>query len=66
MLTEKGKALLPVLVALEQWGGDFLFEPGEPRSVPVDAENGRPLKRLEVRSEDGRPLGFREVVVRGL
>jgi DNA-binding HxlR family transcriptional regulator len=66
VLTEKGQALLPVLVALGQWGGDFLFKPGEPRSVSVDAENGRPLKRLEVRSEDGRPLGFRDVVVRGI
>jgi DNA-binding HxlR family transcriptional regulator len=66
VLTEKGQALMPVLVALGQWGGDFLFAPGEQRSVPVDAENGRPLKRLEVRSEDGRPLGFQDVVVRGI
>jgi len=54
VLTEKGQRLLPVLVALAQWGGDFLFESSEPRSVSLDAKNGRPLRRLEVRSEDGR------------
>jgi DNA-binding HxlR family transcriptional regulator len=63
VLTEKGQRLLPVLVALGQWGGDFLFELGEPRALSVDARNGRPLRRLEVRSEDGRPLGFQDVVV---
>lgn len=63
VLTEKGQRLLPVLVALGQWGSDFLFESGEPRSVSVDAKHGRPLSRLEVRSEDGRPLDFQEIVV---
>jgi DNA-binding HxlR family transcriptional regulator len=64
VLTKKGQALQPVLVALAQWGGDFLFKPGEPRFIPIDAKKGRRLRRLEVRSEDGRPLGFRDVVVR--
>ncbi len=63
LLTKKGEALLPVLVALGQWGGKYLFEPGEPRSVSLDARTRRPLQRLEVRSGDGRRLGARDVMI---
>jgi DNA-binding HxlR family transcriptional regulator len=61
--TEKGRALLPVLVALAQWGSEHLFEPGEPRSVLVDAVRNRPLAKLQIRSEDGRALRPDEVLV---
>jgi DNA-binding HxlR family transcriptional regulator len=61
--TEKGRALLPVLVALAQWGSEYLFEPDEPRSVLVDAERNRPLEKLQIRSEDGRTLQPDEIRV---
>ena len=54
--TAKGRALSPVLVALEQWGSAHLFKPGEPRAVLVDALKQRPLAKLQVRSQDGRAL----------
>jgi streptomycin 3"-adenylyltransferase len=38
VLTKKGQALLPVLTALGQWGDNYLFAPGEPRSVSIDAK----------------------------
>src|SRR5882757_8003489 len=40
VLTEKGRALQTILVALAQWGGDFLFDPDEPCGFMVDAELG--------------------------
>jgi DNA-binding HxlR family transcriptional regulator len=48
-LTEKGRGLLPVIVALGQWGcsrSEFKL---------VDRKKGKPVK-LEFRSEDGRKL----------
>ena len=63
LITEKGRALLPVLVALGQWGSEYLFEPEEVRSVPVDARKGRPLAKLAMRSQDGRALDLDDVVV---
>jgi DNA-binding HxlR family transcriptional regulator len=63
-LTEKGRALLPVLTALGQWGDNFLFTPGEPRSVSIDAKKRRPLRRIEVRAEDGRRLDAKDITVR--
>ena len=54
-LTEKGRGLYLVLVALRQWGERYLFEKGEPDLVLVDRETGQPVK-LELRSQDGRLL----------
>jgi hypothetical protein len=56
-LTEKGRSLYLVLVALQQWGERFLFEKGELDLLLVDRETGQPVKPLELRSQDGRILG---------
>lgn len=63
VLTQKGEALLPIIVALGQWGAEYLFEPGELGSIPLDAKKKRPLKKLEMRSEDGRLLHPKDVLV---
>lgn len=63
VLTRKGEALLPVLVALGQWGAEHLFGPKEVGSIPLDARRKRPLKRLEMISEDGRVLHPKDVIV---
>ncbi|MFZ4877490.1 winged helix-turn-helix transcriptional regulator [Janthinobacterium sp. Mn2066] len=63
ILTQKGVALLPVLVALGQWGADHLFEPKEMGSIPLDARKKRPLKKLEMWSEDGRLLQPEDVLL---
>lgn len=56
VLTPKGRALFPVVVALRQWGEEHFFAPGEPHSHLVDRRQGRPLRALEVLSADGRRL----------
>jgi DNA-binding HxlR family transcriptional regulator len=56
-LTEKGRRLYIVLVALRQWGESCLFEKGECDFLLVDRERGQPVKPLELRSQDGRLLG---------
>lgn len=56
-LTPKGEALLPVMVALMQWGD---VHTGDGRGLPVllvDRRDGQPLARMEVKSADGRVLG---------
>ena len=49
--------LFPVLVALRQWGEDHFFQPGETHVRLVDGKNDKPVRRLELRSQDGRLLG---------
>ncbi|WP_406482062.1 winged helix-turn-helix transcriptional regulator [Streptomyces platensis] len=56
VLTPKGKALFPVIVALRQWGEENFFAPDEPHSQLVDRQQGHPLRALEVLSADGRRL----------
>lgn len=63
VLTEKGKALMPVLAALSQWGREHMFESGEIGSVLLDVKHRRPLRRIELLSEDGRVLQPEEVVL---
>jgi DNA-binding HxlR family transcriptional regulator len=57
VLTPKGRGLFPILVALRQWSEEFS---GETKGFPtllVDREKGRPVRKLELRAEDGRALG---------
>jgi DNA-binding HxlR family transcriptional regulator len=61
-LTEKGRGLYIVLVALRQWGENCLFEKGELDMLLVDRETGKPVKPLELRSHDGRLLGPDELL----
>lgn len=64
VLTERGKALQTVIVALSQWGGEFMYAPGEPGSVMVDAQHRQPLRKLELVAEDGRVLTPQDVSTR--
>ena len=63
VLTERGRALMPVIVALSQWGSQYLFETGELESAPVDIKAQRPLRKIELRSHDGRALKTKDIFV---
>jgi DNA-binding HxlR family transcriptional regulator len=59
-LSEKGRALLPVLVAMRQWGERWVSGmPSNP--VLVDRLNRLPVEQIAVRAADGRPLGLGEL-----
>lgn len=56
VLTQKGRDLLPVLVALRQWGIKC-FPDGEPwGNELVERATGLPIRRLQLQAEDGRPV----------
>lgn len=61
-LTEMGRDLFPVMVALRQWGERHLFEADEQRSSLVERETGLPV-RLDIRAEDGRRIGPDDTVI---
>jgi len=65
-LTPKGQALFPVVVGLRQWGQDHLYGPREHCAPMVDRKTGQPIRRLEVRAHNGRPLGHAEAYVKKL
>lgn len=60
-LTDKGSDLLPVLVALMQWGDKWVFSKlGEPIKI-LDSVNHRPVRKVLVTAADGRPLGISDL-----
>jgi DNA-binding HxlR family transcriptional regulator len=61
--TEKGRALMPALVALAQWGQEHLFDAAEACNVPVDSKHEKPLAALKLVAEDGRELALTEVLI---
>jgi len=56
LLTPKGRGVFPVLVALRQWSEEFDDQPDEIATILVDKEKGRPVRKLELYSQDGRLL----------
>ncbi|HEX8442063.1 MAG TPA: helix-turn-helix domain-containing protein [Allosphingosinicella sp.] len=59
-LTEKGRELLPVLLALRQWGDRWICKtPSNP--VLIDRASGQPVAPICVRAADGRPLALHEL-----
>ena len=66
VLTEKGRGLFPLLVALRQWGEDYFFEPDEAHVLLVDRKRGLPVRKLELRAQDGRVLGPEDTMIRPL
>jgi DNA-binding HxlR family transcriptional regulator len=57
VLTPKGRGVFPVLVALRQWSEEFDDRPDEIGTILVDREKGKPVRKLELYSQDGRLLG---------
>jgi DNA-binding HxlR family transcriptional regulator len=64
VLTEKGRGLFPLLIALRQWGEAFFFAPDEPRVQLVHRKTGLPVQKLLPRTQDGRALKPEDTVVR--
>jgi DNA-binding HxlR family transcriptional regulator len=53
-LTDKGEALLPVVLSLRQWGEDWGTGPAP--VVLADRRDGKPIRRICVQAADGRAL----------
>ena len=56
LLTPKGRGVFPILVALRQWSEEFDDHPEQIATILVDKEKGRPVRKLELHSQDGRLL----------
>ena len=59
-LTDKGKALLPVVLALRQWGEDWGH--GTQELLLADERDGKPVRPIRVLAEDGRDLKLHDLM----
>ena len=59
-LTQKGAELLPVMLALRQWGEKWeACAPSTP--VLVDQRDHQPIRKITIHSHDGRELGLADL-----
>lgn len=61
-LTDKGRDLFPIVIAMRQWSEKWNPCP-EPGLDLRDRATGRPLRQLCVQDADGKPLTIREVQI---
>src|SRR5437660_6342485 len=52
--TPKGRGVFPILVALRQWSEEFDEHPDQIATILVDRDKGRPVRKLELYSQEGR------------
>jgi DNA-binding HxlR family transcriptional regulator len=62
--TPKGRGVFPILVALRQWSEEFDDRPEEIATILVDREKGRPVRKLELRAQDGRLLAAADTALK--
>lgn len=60
-LTDKGEALLPVVVALRQWGEEWCGH-GPAEIQLADQDSGRPVRSIRILAEDGRELSLKDLM----
>jgi DNA-binding HxlR family transcriptional regulator len=63
-LTAKGRGVFPILVALRQWSEEFDERPEEISTLLVDRENGKPVRKLALYSDDGRLLDAHDTALK--
>lgn len=59
-LTKKGQALTTVVVALMQWGDQWVYEGKGPLRI-VDAKDKKAIRPLNLLASDGRPLALADL-----
>jgi DNA-binding HxlR family transcriptional regulator len=60
-LTEKGRDLITVVIALVQWGDRWVMGPDNAPIRMVDRASGEDIDAVQVRAKDGRPLGLHDI-----
>lgn len=62
-LTEKGRDLFPVVIALRQWGDKWNPAPDEAPLDLRDRASGQPIQAIQVLNAEGEPITVRDVFV---
>ena len=62
-LTDKGRELFPIIVALAQWGDRHAAAPEGPPVRIIERRSGEDIAPITLRSGSGKALGLHEVTV---
>jgi DNA-binding HxlR family transcriptional regulator len=64
VLTKKGIELFPIVVAFRQWGEAHLYGKGERHSLLVERKTGKPIRKIELRTQTGVLLDPADALVK--
>lgn len=64
LLTPKGFDLYPMILFLNQWAERWMGKADGARIEIVHRQTGRPIRPIEVLSDDGEPLTARDTIMR--
>lgn len=62
-LTPRGKDLLTVVTSLRQWGDRWVYGEGREPIVVRDRRTGRRVPKLQIRSDEGKPLNLEDLLI---
>jgi DNA-binding HxlR family transcriptional regulator len=63
ILTSKGKEMMPLLIALTQWGDKWVFGENNQPVIFLDRQFGQPINQIKVFSSKGEALRPRDIMV---
>jgi DNA-binding HxlR family transcriptional regulator len=63
ILTDKGRDMMPLLVALTQWGDKWVFGEANQPLIFLDREQGEPIASVQVFSANGEVLRPRDIMI---
>ena len=63
VLTRKGKDMMPLLVALTQWGDKWVFGENNEHVLFLDRDRGQPISPVQVYSARGEVLRPRDIMI---
>ncbi len=66
VLTERGRELAPVLIALGQWGDKWVAHEKGPSTEVIDKLDGSPLQKIWPRRENGELMELSDIGMRSI
>jgi len=64
VLTERGEALFPILMAMQQWGDKWIYGQEDAPVDMYDARTGEHLAPIQVANESGEEVTHRDIASR--
>ena len=64
VLTDKGREMMPLLVALSQWGDKWVFGEDNQPLIFLDREEHEPIAPVQVFSASGKVLRPRDIMIK--
>ncbi|MHA6289568.1 winged helix-turn-helix transcriptional regulator [Maricaulis sp. CAU 1757] len=64
VLTERGEALFPILMAMQQWGDKWVYGEDDRPIELIDARTGEELAPVTVANESGEPVSHKDIAAR--